>query len=202
LEETVSDVGPEQAIWDHSRVVSVSFKPEALTGFQQWRWVLVRIGPRRRRPMLRVTFGIVYLMLAMPVLGFILAMAAWPNFEPVTVVLGFFVLSLFFPYRLWALKFAAMKQIRGLGPITVELDEEGVTQRMKNRRTRIDWPGVIEVRRNSQEVILLHQAGDLSWVPATAFTDPEHEARFMYLAEECLARSRRDGDSTPGRAAR
>ena len=179
-----------------SNLVSVTFKPEALTGFEQWRWVLVRMAPTWKRPVLRVTAAVVYFLFALPFLGFVIGMAGWPNLQPGTMAVAAFALAFLYPFRLWRIKSAAMRLVRGLGPLTVELDDEGVTTRFRNRVTRIDWAGVVEVRSTAYEVVLRYQAGDASWIPTGAFADLEHEARFLHVAEDGLARSRPETAAT------
>jgi hypothetical protein len=178
-------------------VVSVSFKPEALTAIEEWRWVFTRLAPGWRRPIARAMVAVVYMLLALPFVGFLIGMAGWPNLQPETMALAFFAVGLLYPFRLWRVKRAAIQAIRGLGPLTIELDDEGVTIRLKNRLSRIDWAGVVEVRANAREIVLRYQAGDASWVPTRFFANPEHEARFLRLAESGLARSGRGPDSPP-----
>jgi hypothetical protein len=145
----------------------------------------------------RAMAAVVYILLALPFLGFLIGNAGRPNLQPEGMALVFFAVGLLYPFRLWRVKRGAIQAIRGLGPFTIELDGESVTIRLKNRLSRIDWAGVVEVRRNAREIVLRYQAGDASWVPTRFFAHPEHEARFLRLAESGLARSRRGPDSPP-----
>jgi hypothetical protein len=180
-----------------SEIVSVSFKPEALTAIEEWRWIFTRYAPGRRRPIVRAMVAVVYILLALPFLGFLIGNAGRPNLQPETMSLAFFAVGLLYPYRLWRVKRAATQALRGLGPFTVDLDGESVTIRVRNRLSRIDWAGVVEIRRNAREIVLRYQAGDASWVPTRFFADPEHEARFLQLAESGLAHSRSGPHSPP-----
>jgi hypothetical protein len=173
-------------VCDIPEVVSVSFKPEALTTFEEWRMFLVRIASASKRPGLRMALGLLYLLFALPFLGFMIGMAGWPRLQPDTAALMGFGVGLLFPYRVWRTKNTFIKALRGLSPITIELDRECVSVRAKHRHSRIDWAGVVELRTTSREIVLRYNAGDVSWIPTRVFASPEHEARFLEIAKSCL----------------
>jgi hypothetical protein len=177
---------------DVPEVVSVTFKPEALTTFEEWRMVLVRFAPGSDRPALKTLFGAVYIPFAFGFLGFLIGAAGSPGLQPDTMALAGFAMGLLYPFRLWRIKTMLVKSLRGVGPVTVELDRDHVSILSKNRVTRIDWAGVLELRASPKEIALKYSHGDLSWIPTRVFADHEHEARFLRLAEHGLARSRHD----------
>ena len=167
---------------DLPEVVSVTFKPEALTSLEEWRMVLVRLAPRSRRPALRIAILIVYFCGSCAVVGFGLGTMGSPGLDPGTMALAGFGIGLMIPLRYWLVKRALIKALRGVGPITVELARDSVTILSRDRATRVDWPGVLGLRANSTEVVIRYRAGDLSWIPTRVFADPDHESRFLQLA--------------------
>jgi hypothetical protein len=179
-------------------VVSVSFKPEAFTAFEEWRMVLVRIAPGSRLPVVRQMILAVYFLFTTAVVGYGIGTLGSPGLQPETMALAFSMVGLLYPIRLWRIKNVLIKALRGLGPITVGLGRDDVTILSKNRVTRIDWAGVLELRASPKEIILRYQAGDVSWIPARVFADPEHLARFREMATFALAHSRPDPATQPG----
>jgi hypothetical protein len=183
---------------DLPEVVSVSFKPEALTAFEEWRMVLVRLAPRSRRPLLRATIATLYSLFTCIIVGYWIGMEGSPGLQPETMALMFFAVGLLVPYRLWLRKHTLIKGLRGMGPVTVELSQESVTIRAKHRVSRIDWAGVVELRSSMREIVLRYHAGDVTSIPTRIFADPEHQARFLQLASFGLAQSRHDPASQLG----
>jgi hypothetical protein len=183
---------------DLPEVVSVTFKPEALTAYEEWRMFLVRVAPASKRPVLSMVLRVLYLLLALPFLGYLIGSAGSPGLQPETMAVAGFAAGLLIPFRIWRTKNTLIKALRGIGPVTVELSQESVTIRAKHRVTRIDWAGVVEVRATSRQIVLRFNAGDATSIPTRLFSDPEHEARFRDLASFCQASSSHEPASRPG----
>jgi hypothetical protein len=187
---------------DLPKVVSVSFKPEALSSIEEWRMVLCRLLPGSRRPVLRLALNSLFVVGYLTFVGYLIGQAGWPRLQPETMATAFFLAGLLYPFRAWRIKRKLVKMLRELGPMTIELDQESATIRAKHRLSRIDWAGIIEVRANHREIVLRFKAGDASWLPTWAFADPDHEARFLQLADFGLNSHRHDPASQPSQAAR
>ncbi len=187
---------------DLPAIVSVTFKPEALTTLEEWRMVLGRLLPASRLPILRVVLSSLWIVGGMTWLGYWIGRAGWPGLQPEPMAFAFFLASLLYPYRLLKIKAQLTRVLRSLGPLTIELSGESVTIRSKHRMTRIDWEGVVEVRADSKQVVIRYQAGDASWIATRHFADHEHEARFLELARRCLAQARHDPASQAVQAPR
>jgi hypothetical protein len=172
---------------DLPEVVSVTIKPEALTSFEEWRMVLVRLAPRSRRPALIRVIVIAYLLISFGTLGYIVGTQGSPGLNPVVMALAGSGVGLLYMVRLWSVKTVLIKGLRELGSVTIELRRESATIRSKHRVTRLDWAGVREMRTSPGEIVLAYRAGDVSWIPTRAFADPEHEARFLAMAGYGLA---------------
>lgn len=183
---------------DLPEVVSVSFKPESLTAFEEWRMFLVRAAPASKRPALRTSVVVVYLLVACPFLCYLIGMLGRPGLEPEVMAVAGFGVGTLFPIRLWRVKKLLTRLWREQSPFTIELSEESVTLRSRFRCMRIDWPGVVEIRATSREVVLKYRAGDASWLPTRFFADHDHEARFVDFANYGLAQVRQDPTSQAG----
>jgi hypothetical protein len=120
---------------DLPEVVSVTIKPEALTSFEEWRMVLVRLAPRSRRPALIRVIVIAYLLISFGTLGYIVGTQGSPGLNPVVMALAGSGVGLLYMVRLWSVKTVLIKGLRELGSVTIELRRESATIRSKHRVT-------------------------------------------------------------------
>jgi hypothetical protein len=178
-------------------VVAVTYKPESLADWEEWRMALYRMYPGSRRAVLKAVVIVLYFVLALAFLGYLIGLAGSPGLQPEFMAIAFAAAGLFYPIRLRRIKTMLTTALREHSPYSIELFQEGLTIRIKNRVTWIEWPEVRDVLVTRIEFVFLYRAGDTSWVPRKAFLDPEHADRFLEVARWGLSHSRATSTSQP-----